>query len=159
MISIIVAISENNAIGKDNQLLWHLPLDLAYFKRITSGHPIIMGRKTFESIGRALPNRTNIVISRNKDLKIDGVHVVESIEQGVQLAGDAECFIIGGGNIYDQAFTLADRIYLTKVHAHIEGDTFFPEIDTKDWKEIFHENHDADEKHRYSFSFITYDRK
>ncbi|RZK67063.1 MAG: dihydrofolate reductase, partial [Pedobacter sp.] len=130
MVSMVVAIAENNAIGKDNELLWHLPTDLKHFKAITNGHTIIMGRKTFESIKKPLPNRRNIVITRNEDLHIAGAEVVNSVEGALKLAeGDGEVYIVGGAEIYRMAMNLTDRIYLTVVHQSFEGDAYFPEID------------------------------
>ena len=124
----VVAIAKNNAIGKDNQLLWHLPKDLKHFKEITSGHTIIMGRKTYESVGKPLPNRRNIIITR-QNITIEGCEVVNSIEDALKLcAGEDEVFIVGGAEIYKQAMALTDRIYLTIVHHEFEGDTYFPEI-------------------------------
>lgn len=159
MISIIVATAENGVIGKDNQLLWKLSADLKQFRILTTGHSIIMGRKTFDSIGRALPNRTNIVISRQKDLTLpEGVFKVNSLEKAIEFAksqaGNEEIFIIGGGNIYEQALTLTDKIYLTEVKASIEGDAFFPSIDTNDWKEIARISHQKDDKNEYDFDFV-----
>jgi dihydrofolate reductase len=140
-VSIIVAVASNNAIGKNNDLLWHLPADMKHFKQLTSGHCVLMGRKNFESIPekfRPLPNRTNIIITRNKDLKIDNCHVFTSIQQGIDFAksvGEQELFIIGGGEIYRECVeqNLVRKIYLTRVHQNFEADTFFPELEEKDW--------------------------
>ncbi|MFP4046634.1 MAG: dihydrofolate reductase [Bacteroidales bacterium] len=159
MLSMIVAAAENNAIGKDNKLLWHLPDDLKHFKNTTKGHHIIMGRKTFESNGRPLPKRTNIIITKNKDFTADGCLIVHSIDEALEIAkNDNEPFIIGGETIYRQAMPLAERIYLTRVHTEIEGDTFFPEIDENEWEEKSREYHEKDEKHPYPFSIITLER-
>ena len=159
-ISIIVAISANNAIGKDNQLLWHLPADLKHFKEITSGHPIIMGRKTYDSIGRPLPNRRNIVITRNKELGIAGVEVVSSIAEAISLcANENEVFIIGGAEIYKHALPLTDCIYLTVVHQQYEADAFFPELNENEWTTIHQEYHEADEKNSVAYTFSTLERK
>ncbi len=159
MLSIIVAVAENNVIGHNNSLIWHISEDLKYFKRVTSGHTVIMGRKTFESIGKPLPNRTNIVISRNADFKPNGVIVVSSLEEAVAKTNSGEeSFIIGGGSIYREAMGLADKLYLTKVHHSYEGDTFFPEIGDE-WKEISREDFERGEKFEYPFSFIVYERK
>lgn len=159
-VAIIVAISENNAIGKDNQLLWHLPADLKHFKNITSGHPIIMGRKTYESIGKPLPNRRNIVITRQKDFKIQGVDVVNSVEEALSICeGEPEIFIIGGAEIYRTAFDQTDKIYLTKVHQHFDADAFFPKIDLQLWHETNQEYHAADEKNIIPYTFSTLTRK
>lgn len=149
---------EKNEIGADNQLLWHLPKDLKHFKDLTSGHPIIMGRKTYESIGKALPNRTNIVISRKKNWFEEGILIVGSIKEAVKFAKkiDENIFIIGGGNIYEQTMEIADKLEVTLVKAQLEADTFFPKIDPKIWKlmdEVFHEK---DDKNQYDFSFQTY---
>ena len=157
-VSIIVAIAENNAIGKNNQLLWHLPADLKYFKNTTAGHSIIMGRKTYDSVGKPLPNRRNIVVTR-QDIKIAGCEVVKSIDEGIELCkGESEVFIGGGADIYRQSMDKTDRIYLTVVHKSFEADTFFPEIDYNKWEEIFHEDHPADEKNNIPYSFITLER-
>ncbi|MFW6145362.1 MAG: dihydrofolate reductase [bacterium] len=159
MLSMIVAAAENNAIGKDNKLLWHLPDDLKHFKNTTKGHHIIMGRKTFESNGLPLPKRTNIIITKNKDFTADGCLIVHSIDEALEIAkNDNEPFIIGGETIYRQAMPLAERIYLTRVHTEIEGDTFFPEIDENEWEEKSREYHEKDEKHPYPFSIITLER-
>ncbi len=157
-ISIVVAIAANNAIGKDNQLLWRLPNDLKHFKQITSGHTIIMGRKTYDSVGKPLPNRRNIVITR-QNITIDGCEVVNSLGAALALCADEpEIFIVGGAEIYKQAMQATDRIYLTIVHHNFEGDTYFPEIKEDEWKETEREDHQPDEKHDFSYSFITLDR-
>lgn len=158
-ISIIVAIAENNAIGKNNQLLWHMPNDLKHFKDITSGSSIIMGRKTFDSVGKPLPKRRNIVVTR-QDIEIPGCEVVKSIDEGLKLCkGEDEVFIGGGAEIYRQAIDKTDRIYLTIVHHHFEADTFFPEIDPNQWTEARRERHEADEKNPYPYSYITLNRR
>lgn len=159
MISIIVATAENGVIGKDNQLLWKLSADLKQFKILTTGHSVIMGRKTFESIGRPLPNRTNIVISRQKDLILpEGVLKVNSLESAIETAknyaGNEEIFIIGGGNVYEQALKITDKIYLTEVKASIEGDAFFPALNIDEWKETARISHQKDEKNEYDFDFV-----
>jgi dihydrofolate reductase len=157
-VSIIVATSENHAIGKDNQLLWHLPGDLKHFKDITSGHTIIMGRRTFDSVGKPLPNRRNIVVTRQA-ITIPGCEVVNAIDKALELCrGEAEVFIGGGAEIYKQAMKLTDRIYLTIVHQHFEADTFFPEIDMGEWKEVSREYHEPDHKNPIAYSFITLER-
>lgn len=160
MITILVAKSDNNIIGNDNELIWHLPDDLKRFKQLTSGHPIIMGRKTFESIGKPLPNRINIVITRNKDWKSEGILVVNSLEEAIEKGKEtnSEIFIIGGGNIYDQAMWMADSIEVTEVHHIFKGDTKFPEIDLKIWKETARENFTKDEKNPFDYSFVRYER-
>lgn len=157
-ISLIVAAAENNAIGKDNALLWHLSADLKRFKSLTSGHPVIMGRKTFESIGKPLPNRRNIVISRSLSA-LDGCEVVASVEEALALVNDGEeAFIIGGGSVYRALWQKAARLYLTAVKTRLEGDTFIPEIRPEEWKEISREDFSADEKNEFGYSFIDYVR-
>ncbi|RYF19905.1 MAG: dihydrofolate reductase [Flavobacteriales bacterium] len=159
-VSIVVAISQNNAIGKNNQLLWHLPADLKHFKAITTGNCIIMGRKTYDSIGRPLPNRRNVVISRNADLKIENVEVVNSLEEAISLcANEKEVFIIGGAEIYKQALAFTDTIYLTTVHKEYDADAFFPEINNDDWLETSSESHKADEKNEVDYTFTTLKRR
>ena len=161
-LTIIVAAGENNAIGKDNKLIWHLSDDLKHFKALTNGHHIIMGRKTFESFPKPLPNRTHVVITRQKDYKVpEGVIVVNSLEDALDASRfDKQPFVIGGGEIYKQAMPLVDKLEITRVHADFENaDTFFPEIDDSKWQEVSRRTHDADEKHAYSFSFITYLKK
>lgn len=159
-LTIIVAAGENDAIGKDNQLIWHLSDDLKRFKSLTNNHHIIMGRKTFESFPKPLPNRTHIVISRQDNYKVpQGVIVVNNLEDAIDAAKtDAQPFVIGGGEIYKQALPLAHRIELTRVHENFEADTFFPEIDSKHWKETSNTYHNKDEKHKYAFSFLTYEK-
>ncbi len=160
ILSMIVAASENNAIGKYNELLWHLPKDLKYFKEVTSGHCIIMGRKTFDSIGKPLPKRRNIVITRREEFEVEGVEVANDIEAAIDMVGeDQEPFIVGGGTIYEQALDYVNRVYLTRVHAHVNGDTFFPELDLNEWQRVLHESHKKDAKHAYDFSFEVWDRK
>ena len=160
IVSAVVAIAENNAIGKDNQLLWHLPADLKHFKQITSGHTIIMGRKTYDSIGKPLPNRRNIVITRTADLQIPGVEVTGNIEDALALcANEDEVFIIGGAEIYRTTLAVTDRIYLTRVHENYEADAFFPEIDFNEWEETSVEKHLPDEKNRVAYTFSTLLRK
>ena len=161
LVSIIVAIAQNHVIGKDNQLIWHLPNDLKFFKATTTGHPIIMGRKTFESIGKPLPNRTNIVISRNADMKIDGCICVISIDEAVEAAQriDAqECFVIGGAEIYNHALPLVQKIYLTEVKATVNGNVFF-EFDKSKWQETMREDYIKDEKHAFDYSFVVLEKK
>jgi dihydrofolate reductase len=159
-VSIIAAIAENNAIGKDNQLLWHLPEDLKRFKRITEGHPIIMGKHTYYSLPkRPLPGRTNIVLTTSPCEKIDGCQVVYSIDDAMNQCSDTqENFIIGGGSVYRQFFSHAQKLYITHVHVTLNADTFFPDIDPLHWKIIEKEEHKADEKNKYDYTFITYQR-
>jgi len=157
-VSIVVAISENYVIGNDNKLLWHLPNDLKHFKEITTGHTIIMGRKTYESVGKPLPKRRNIIITR-QNINIEGCEVVNSIEAALALCkGEDEVFIVGGAEIYRQAIKLTDRIYLTIVHKEYEGDSFFPEINKQVWKEVSREDHQSDEKNLLPYSFITLEK-
>ncbi|MEN8884973.1 MAG: dihydrofolate reductase [Winogradskyella sp.] len=158
-LTLIVAAGENNAIGKDNDLIWHLSNDLKRFKSLTNGHHIIMGRKTFESFPKPLPNRTHIVITRQTDYKVpSGVIVVNSLADAIDAAkSDNQPFIIGGGEIYKQALALVDKLEITRVHAVFENaDTFFPEIDNTKWQEINRTTHNVDVKHAHAFSFITY---
>jgi len=160
-ISIIVAADENNAIGIKGNLLVYLPNDLKYFKSVTQGHPVIMGRKTFESLPKgALPNRRNIVITRNKDLHFENCEMVSSTQEALDLCkGEPEVFIIGGGTIYNEAINFADKLYLTRIHHKFdEADTFFPEVDSNIWTEIQAEDHPADERHKYAYSFIIYEK-
>lgn len=160
-ISLVAAASENNVIGDENEIPWHLPDDMKFFREITEGKPIIMGRKTFESIGKPLPKRHNIVISRQRDLEIEGCDVVGSLEEALELAEEEsadEACIIGGGQIYSEGIDQADRIYLTRVHATVDGDTYFPEVDEEEWEEIDRQDHDKDEQHEYAFSIIHYER-
>ena len=158
-LSIIVAISANNAIGKNNQLLWHLPADLKHFKAITSGHPIIMGRKTYDSIGKPLPNRRNIVITRQADLSIPNVEVVNSLQEAIALCEEEDqVYVIGGAEIYKQALTFVNKIYLTIVHQNYEADAFFPELNKNEWKEITKEDHPVDEKNNVAYTFSTLER-
>ena len=164
-VSLIVAVANNGVIGKDNDLIWHLPKDMGFFKETTLGHHVIMGRKNFESIPerfRPLANRTNVIITRNSDYKAEGCVVVNSVEQALEVAkqnGDIQPFIIGGGQIYKLALenNLVDKIYLTKVHHTFDGDTFFPELNNE-WKEVNKTVNKADEKHAYDYDFITLER-
>ncbi|MAR26364.1 MAG: dihydrofolate reductase [Flavobacteriaceae bacterium] len=159
-ITLIVAASENNVIGNDNKLIWHLSDDLKHFKELTKGHHVIMGRKTFESMPKALPNRTNIVITRKTDYAAKDCIVVHSIFEALEKASeDNQPFIIGGGEIYSQSIDLADRIELTRVHTNVDGDAFFPEINYKTWKELSRDERFKDEKHLYDFTFIRYEKK
>ncbi|WP_342647944.1 dihydrofolate reductase [Mucilaginibacter sp. CSA2-8R] len=158
-IYIVVAIATNNAIGKNNQLLWHLPNDLKHFKEITSGHTVIMGRKTYESVGRPLPKRRNIVVTRQA-IEIPGCEVASSIQEAIAIGRrDSDLYIIGGAEIYRQALPLTDSIYLTIVHQAFEADTFFPEIKPEEWLEVSRENHEPDEKNPLPYSFVTLKRR
>lgn len=165
-LAIIVAQAKNRVIGINNKLPWHLPEDLRYFKQVTMAKPIIMGRNTFESIGRPLPGRTNIVISRQAGYAPDNVKVVSSLEAAVELAesiclinGNDEAMVIGGAQIYAQAMERADRLYLTEVDAEIEGDAWFPEFDRDNWQEVGREDFAAEGPNPYNYSFIVLDRK
>ena len=160
MIVIIAAVAKNNALGKDNNLLWHLPLDFKRFKKITTGHYIIMGRKTFESFPKPLPNRTHVVISRQKEYRPEGCIVVESIEKAIAVCPkNEELFIIGGGEIYRQSIAIADKLDITKVHQAFDADVYFPEIDLETWELTSNTDCVKDEKHLYDYSFQTYERK
>lgn len=163
-ISLIVAATENGTIGKDNQLLWRLPDDLKRFKQLTLGHRIIMGRKTYESIGKPLPGRTSIVITRTSGYQAEGVLVVDSLEKAIDTAqqlGAEETFVIGGGEVYREALAknLVDNIYLTRVQAEIRGDTFFQIPNKNDWTTVSQKNHPTDERHKYAFQFVDLTRK
>jgi len=159
-LSIAVAVGENFAIGKNNQLLWHMPADLKFFKQTTSGHTVVMGRKTFDSVGRPLPNRRNIVISRDPSLKIDGVEVVNSLDEALAItkAEEKPVFIVGGAEIYRQALPKTTTLYLTTIHHRFDADTFFPEINRNEWKLISSEAHKADEKNKYDYTFEVLER-
>ncbi|HEX8424733.1 dihydrofolate reductase [Hymenobacter sp.] len=161
MVAFVVAAAENGVIGRDNQLIWHLPADLKHFKQLTQGHPVVMGRRTYESIGRPLPNRTNIVITRQADWQAEGCEVAPSVPAALERARqfDEEVFVIGGAEIYRQALPAADLIYLTEVHHSFEGDVFFPELDRAVWREEARQRHEADDKHAYPFTFVTLRRR
>ncbi len=156
MIKIIVAISKNRIIGDSNKLIWNLPADLKRFKDITTGHPIVMGRKTYESIGRPLPNRRNIIITRDQNYTIDGCEVVNSIEEALLLTGN-DCFIIGGGEIYRQSLNIVDRIYMTVIDEDFYGDTSFPELPSH-WCVSKQEDFLSDEVNTHNHSFLIYDK-
>jgi dihydrofolate reductase len=156
MIKLIVAISKNRVIGDSNKLIWNLPADLKRFKEITTGHPIVMGRKTYQSIGRPLPNRRNIIITRDESYEVDGCEVVNSVEEALLLTNN-DCFIIGGGEIYKQTLHIADQIYMTEVHEEFVGDTTFPEL-TAVWYVSKEEKFLADKKNNYNYSFIFYEK-
>lgn len=156
MVKIIVAMSKNRVIGNNNQLIWKLSSDLKRFKELTTGNPVVMGRKTFESIGKPLPNRRNIIITRNNDYIVEGCEIVSSLEEALLLTNN-NCFIIGGGEIYKQALDITDKIYLTLVHKDFEGDTIFPEL-SKEWAKISRKDFEADDKNQYKYSFIEYER-
>ncbi len=159
MVTIIAAVAKNNALGKDNQLIWHIPADLKRFKQITTGHHIIMGRKTFESLGKPLPNRTTIIISRNKNYKVEGCIVVNSLAKALEAASDDKNpFILGGAQIYQKAMELTDILDLTLIHHEFEADVFFPKIDPSIWKEVSRIDYHADDKNKYDYSFVKYKR-
>ena len=159
-VSIIAATSSNRVIGKNAGLPWYLPADLKFFKELTLGHAIVMGRRTYETIGRPLPGRRNVVVTRQTGLKFEGIEVVHSLREAMDLLkGETEVFIAGGGEIYRRALDLADRIYLTLIHAEIEGDTWFPEFDESAWELVERTDRRADEKNRYDYSFLVYERR
>ena len=159
-VSLVVAAAKNNVIGRDGELPWHLPDDLRHFKRLTTGKPIIMGRRTFESIGRPLPDRHNIVMTRDPDYAAAGCDVVTSVSDALKLADDdSEVMVIGGGQVYLDFLHRADRIYMTRVQAEIDGDTYFPEIDPNEWQLVSSEHHDADEKNAYAFEMMVFERR
>lgn len=158
MISIIFAMGKNNAIGLNNKMPWQLPADLAYFKEVTAGRHVIMGRKTYESIGKALPNRTNIVITGNKNFSADGCTSVNSIEKARKLVNGSEAFIIGGAEVYAAFLPIADKLYITVIDSDFEADTFFPEIDYAQWKLLSVRQGVKDEKNPYNYKFFVYER-
>lgn len=165
-LSLIVAMAQNRVIGRNNNLPWYLPQDLKYFKAVTMGKPIIMGRKTYDSIGKPLPGRPNIVITRNTDWQAEGVSVVHSLEQALELGeslveinGGDELMLIGGAQLYTTALPQTDRLYLTQVHAEVEGDAYFPEFDLGQWQEIGREDFAADGPNPYDYSFLVLDKK
>ena len=165
-LALIVAMAKNHVIGINNNLPWHLSEDLKYFKRVTMGKPIIMGRKTFESIGRPLPGRTNIVITRNKNYQAEGIKVVHSLKTAMELCnsiavidGGDEAMVIGGAELYTEALPLADYLYLTEVHADVQGDAYFPEFNRNDWQEIARDNFKAVEPNPYDYSFTVLEKK
>lgn len=162
MLSHIVAVSENHVIGTDNHLPWNLASDFRYFKNKTWGMPVIMGRKTFESMKKDLPGRINIVVTSKKDWNAENAFVVHSIEQGIAKAKESdakEIFIIGGGKIFKETLGMVDRIYLTRVHATVNGDTYYPELSKSDWKQISTDPHPADEKNNYPYTFEVWERR
>ena len=160
LVSIIAAMDRNRLIGSNNQLPWYLPADLAHFKQVTMGKPIIMGRKTYESIGRPLPGRTNIVLTRSADFRAEGVLTANSLEQALDYVSEEdEVMIIGGSTIYELALPRADRLYLTYVERASEGDAWFPEFDIERWRVVASEQHRADEKNSSDYRFVSYERK
>jgi dihydrofolate reductase len=162
MLSLVVAAADNNAIGKDNKLLWHLPGDMKFFKNITWAMPVIMGRKTFESLGKPLSGRLNVVITSNTNWHPPGVTTASNLQDAIQKAGQMQChelFVIGGGQIYRDAFDIADRIYLTRVHTSPEADTFFPAVDEHEWELTLRKDIAKNEKHAFDHSFQVWERK
>ncbi len=156
-ITLIAAMAKNRVIGKDNQLIWHFPNDLKHFKTLTSGHHIIMGRKTFESVGKPLPKRTNIIITRQEGYSVEGCLVAHSIEEALSLVkNDEQPFIVGGAEVYKQALEVAQTIELTLIHSDYEGDSYFPEFDSSEWKLARGEKKEADAKHIHPYEFLTY---
>ena len=164
-IAMIAAVAENGVIGKDNDLVWSLPDDMKYFMNSTQDHYIIMGRKNYESLPpkfRPLPNRTNIIVTHQKDFKVDNTHVVHTMEDAIAFCANNKqerIFVIGGGQIYKQALPQADTLYITEIHQAFEGDTYFPSFDKSEWEEVSRIPHAADERHLYSFDFVIYNRK
>ena len=164
IVSAIAAVAANRVIGKDNDLVWSLPDDMRFFQQTTTGHHIVMGRKNYESLPakwQPLPNRTNIVVTRQKDLRIEGVLITHSVQEALDLAreaGETEVFIIGGGEIYEISMPLLDRMYCTEIHSDFEGDTYFPAFDKSEWKEVSRDFHPIDDRHAHSFDFVIYER-
>jgi dihydrofolate reductase len=162
IVSQIVAASENNVIGIDNGLPWHMPTDSAYFREKTLGHHIVTGRRNYEAEGKALPGRTNLVLTRNRSLSLPDAIVLSTLEEAVEYAragGEKELFIVGGEEIYRLAMPITQRIYLTRIHAEIEGDTYYPEPDWSEWVEVSRTEHDKDEKNPYDYDFLVFERK
>lgn len=161
IVSCIVATAKNRVIGKNNQMPWHLPADLAYFKRTTLGHHVIMGRKNYQAIGRPLPDRTNIIVTRDRSFNCSNCEVVHNLEDALLLAkknGEQEAFIIGGGNIYEQTIRYWDKLYLTEINLETDGDVFFPELNWENWTLVSEKKHQKDEKNPYDYSFKIYHR-
>jgi dihydrofolate reductase len=159
MLNLIVATAHNNVIGMGGKMPWHLPAELAYFKRVTMGHPIIMGRKTFDSIGRALPGRRNIVVTRNPAFVGDGIEIAPSLQSALALVSPADAFVIGGATLYEAALPLVERVYLTQIDAAVAGDTFFPPLPDTLWREVSREARPKDEKNPYDIEFVVYTRR
>ncbi len=159
---LIAAVANNNVIGRDNKLLWHQPADLKHFKKLTTGHTLIMGRKTFESIGKALPGRRTIIVTRQKDYKAEGCEIVPDLKEAIcKVREESDVFVAGGGEIYRQVIGLhyARRIFLTRIYANFEGDSFFPDIDPEKWELIDREEFEPDDKNPYPYAFLTYKRR
>ncbi len=160
MISFVVAIGQNNVMGKDNAIPWHIPADLKFFKKVTMGHPIVMGRKTYDSIGKPLPGRENIIMTRNQHYAQEGCTIIHTVEELLKLEEkNEEVCVIGGAEIFKITFPHADRLYLTKINHEFEGDTFFPDFDESEWKIISEEKGPKDEKNPYDYTFFIYERK
>ena len=160
MLSLIVAVGENNEIGKKGRMPWHLPADLKHFKALTLGKPVIMGRKTFEAIGKPLPERRNIIVTRDPEYRVTGGEVAHTLTDALVLvAGTPEIMLIGGGELYREALPRAQRIYLTRVHSRFDADTFFPALDPNDWREVAREEHAADERNPFVYTFVTLERR
>lgn len=162
ILSAIAAVSQNNVIGLKNDLPWHLSADMKFFKRITFGHAVILGRKSYEAFGRAYPGRPNFVVTRQKDYTLADATVVHSIEEAIERAKEIEkeeIFILGGAKIFEQSLPVIDRIYITRIYEDFEGDTFFPEVDFNEWKLVKDEQHEPDEKNKYKYAFQTWERK
>lgn len=160
-VGVIVAVAENGVVGRDGQLPWHLPEDLRYFRRMTLGRPIIMGRRTFESIGRPLPGRRNIVITQTPGFRADGLELASSLRSALELAAATapdEIMVIGGARVYAEAIPLADHLYMTEVHAQVPGDTFLPSVDWSEWREVGREFHPAEGNNAFDYSFVEYRR-
>lgn len=158
MLSLIVAIARHNVMGFQNTMPWHLPAELAYFKRVTMGHPIVMGRKTFDSIGRPLPGRRNIVVTRNADFRRDGIEVAHSLDAAMALCAGSDAFLIGGATLYAEALPHVDKLFITEIDAAPAGDTFFPAINAREWRETFRERREADEKNPHALEFVILER-
>ena len=159
-LSIVVAMGGNRLIGKDNHLPWHLPADLAFFKKLTTGNTILMGRKTFDSIGRPLPSRRNIIITRNTNIEITGCEVVNSIEEALSLVqGETEVMVIGGAKLYQQILPIADRLYITQIEGEFDGDAYFPSYNEAEWSQISIDSREPDENNHHKYHFITFDRR
>lgn len=161
MISFIFAMDRNRLIGKDNDLPWHLPRDLKYFKDVTSGHTVIMGRKTFESIGKPLPNRRNVVVTTNGELDLPGARNAHSADEAVRFAKESgeECFVIGGSTLYTELLPYADKLYMTKIDEAFEGDRYFPEFSEDEWEIVSRQKGVKDEENPYNYEFLVYQRK
>jgi len=162
IISAIVAASKNWVIGKDNEIPWYIPNDLRYFRRMTLGHHVVMGRKNYESIGKPLPKRTNLIVTRDENYDAPGCHVVHSIDEAIKFAKDnneEELFICGGGEIYNQTLAMTDKLYFTEIEAVVDGDVYFPKIELHDWSLISTERNQADDRHEYGYNFMIYERK